>query len=56
MKKEDNQLLAIQNDLCARLRARDQARELLAPTVKGAQAKVKLADKMLMLPSHIMKD
>ena len=77
---EDDQLLAIQNDLCKRLKARDEAREravsnklheleqkhefanaqflkhfaqvseLLEPTVKDAQAKVKLADKMLILP------
>ena len=77
---EDDQLLAIQNDLCERLKARDEARErvvsnklckleqkhkfanaqflkhftqvseLLEPTVKDAQGKVKLADKMLMLP------
>ena len=77
---EDDQLLAIQNDLCKRLKARDEAREravsnklceleekhefanaqflkhftqiseLLEPTAKDAQAKVKLADKMLMLP------
>ena len=77
---EDDQLLAIQNDLCERLKARDEAREravanklckleqkhefanaqflkhfaqvfqLLEPTAKDAQAKVKLADKMLMLP------
>ena len=77
---EDDQLLAIQNDLCQRLKARDEAREravsnklheleqkyefanaqflkhftqvpeLLEPTAKDAQAKVKPADKMLMLP------
>ena len=77
---EDDQLLAIQNDLCERLRARDEAREraiskklcefeqkleftnaqylkhfaqvseLLEPTAKDAPARVKLADKMLMLP------
>ena len=77
---EDDQLLAIQNDLHKRLKARDKAREraisnklheleqkhkfanaeylkhfsqvseLLEPTVKDAQARVKLADKMLMLP------
>ena len=77
---EDDQLLAIQNDLYERLKARDEAREravsnklceleqkhefanaeflkhfaqvseLLEPTAKDAQAKVKLADKMLMLP------
>ena len=75
---EDDQLLAIQNDLCERLKAGDEAREravsnnlcelgqkhefanaqflkhfaqvskLLEPTAKGAQAKVKPADKMLM--------
>ena len=78
---DDDQLLAIQNDLRERLKARDKAREravvrklleleqkhkfanaqflkhfaqvseLLEPTVKNAQAKVKLADKMLMLPA-----
>ena len=78
---DDDQLLAIQNDLQERLKARDKAREravarklrefeqkhefanakfikpfaqvseLLEPTVKDAQAKVKLADKMLMLPA-----
>ena len=78
---EDDQLLAIQNDLRERLKARDDEREravtrklheleqkhefanaqflkdfaqvseLLEPTVKETQAKVKLADKMLMLPS-----
>ena len=78
---DDDQLLAIQNYLRERLKARDeereravirklhkleqkhefanaqffkhfvQASELLEPTVKEAQAKVKLADKMLMLPS-----
>ena len=77
---EDDQVLAIQNDLHERLKARDEAREravsnklckleqkhefanaqflkhfaqvteLLEPTAKDAQAKVKLADKMLMLP------
>ena len=77
---EDDQLLAIQNDLCKRLKARDEAREraiskklrkleqkhefanaqypkhfaqvleLLEPTAKDAPARVKLADKMLMLP------
>ena len=77
---EDDQLLAIQNDLHERLKARDEAREsavsnklheleqkhefangqflkhfahlseLLELTAKDAQAKVKLADKMLMLP------
>ena len=77
---KDDQLLAIQNDLHERLKARDEAREravsnklceleqkhefantqflkhfaqvseLLEPTAKDAQAKVKLADKMLMLP------
>ena len=77
---EDDQLLAIQNDLCERLKARDEAREravlnklckleqkhkfanaqflkhfaqvseLLEHTAKDAQAKVKPADKMLMLP------
>ena len=77
---EDDQLLAIQNDLHEKLKARDEAREraipnklheleqkheftnakylkhfaqvseLLEPTAKDAQAKVKLADKMLMLP------
>ena len=77
---EDDQLLARQNDLCERLKARDEAREkavsnklckleqkhefanvqflkhlsqlseLLESTAKDAQAKVKLADKMLMLP------
>ena len=77
---EDDQLLAIQNDLHERLKARDEAREraisnklheleqkhkfanaeylkhfaqvseLLEPTAKVAQAKVKPADKMLMLP------
>ena len=77
---EDDQLLAIQNDLCKRLKARDEAREravshklrkleqkpefanaqflkhfaevseLLEPTAKDAQAKVKLADEMFMLP------
>ena len=77
---DDNQLLAIQNDLRERLKARDKKREravtrkfikleqkhnfanakflkhfaqvseLLEPTVKEAQAKVKPAEKMLMLP------
>ena len=77
---EDNQLLAIQNDLHERLKASDEAREraiskkllvleqqhefanaqylkhfaqvleLLEPTAKDAPARVKLADKMLMLP------
>ena len=77
---EDDQLLAIQNDLCERLKARNEAREravsnklckleqkhesanaqflkhfaqvteLLEPTAKDAQAKVKLTDKILMLP------
>ena len=77
---EDDQLLAMQNDLHESLKARDKAREraksnklheleqkhefanaeylkhfaqvseLLEPTAKDAQAKVKLADKMLMLP------
>ena len=77
---EDDQLLAIQNDLHKRLKARDEAREraiskklheleqkhkftnsqylklfaqvseLLEPTAKDALARVKLADKMLMLP------
>ena len=76
----DDQLLATQNDLHERLKAKDEAREravsnklheleqkhefansqfvkhfaqvseLLEPTAKGAQAKVKLADKILMLP------
>ena len=78
---EDEQLLAIQNDLHQRMKARDEAREraissklpelekmhdfantqylkhfaqvseLLEPTAKDASARVKLADKMLMLPS-----
>ena len=78
---DDDQLLAIQNDLHKRLKARDKARkravakklceleqkhefanaqflrhftqvsELLEPLVKEAQAKVKPADKMLMLPA-----
>ena len=78
---EDDQLLAIQNDLHERLKARDetreravsnkvcklekkhessnaqflkhfaQASELLEPTAKDAQAKVKPADKILMLPA-----
>ena len=77
---EDDQLLAIKNDLHERLKARDEAREraiskklceleqkhkfanaqylkhfaqvseLLEPTAKDAPARVKLADKMLMLP------
>ena len=77
---KDDQLLAIQNDLCERLKARDEAREiavsnklhelaqkhefanaqflkhlaqvseLLEPTAKNDQAKVKPADKMLVLP------
>ena len=77
---EDDQLLAIQNDLHERLKARNEAREraisnklhelekkheftnaeylkhfaqvseLLEPTAKDAQVKVKPADKMLMLP------
>ena len=81
MGKEDDQLLAIQNDLHEGLKARDEAREravsnklykleekhefanaqflkhfaqvseLLKPTAKDAQAKVKLTDKMLMLPA-----
>ena len=76
---EDDQLLAIQNDLHERIKARDEAREkaiskklceleqkhefanaqylkhfaqvseLLEPTAKDAPARVKLADKMLML-------
>ena len=78
---EDDQLLAIQNDLHERLKATDEARkravsnklheleqkhefayaqflkhfaqvsELLEPTAKDAQAKVKPADKMIMLPA-----
>ena len=78
---EDEQLLAIQNDLQQRMKARDEAREreisnklrelekkhdfantqylkhfaqfskLLEPTAKDATARVKPADKMLMLPS-----
>ena len=82
---EDDQLLAIQNDLCKRLKARDEAREralsnklceleqkhefanaqflkhftqiseLLDPTAKDAQARVKPVDKMLMLPSLFEK-
>ena len=74
---EDDQLLVIQNDLCERLKARDEAREravsnklheleqkhefanaqflthftqvseLLEPTAKDAQAKVKSVDKCL---------
>ena len=77
---EDDQLLAIQNDLHKRLKTRDEAREraisnklceleqkhefantqylkhfaqvseLLEPTAKDALARVKPADKMLMLP------
>ena len=77
---EDDQLLAIQNNLHERLNARDEAREraiskklgkleqkhelanaqylkhfaqvyeLLEPTAKDTPARVKLADKMLMLP------
>ena len=77
---EDDQLLAIQNDLHERLKARDEARErtilkklhkleqkhefvnaqylkhfaqvseLLEPTAEDAPARVKPADKMLMLP------
>ena len=67
---EDDQLLAIQNDLHERLKARDKAREraisnkfheleqkhefanaqLLEPTAIDAPARVKPADKMLMLP------
>ena len=80
---DDDQLLAIQNDLREGLKARDEEREravtrklhelekkckfansqflkyfaqvseLLECTVKEAQAKVKLADKMLMLPPLI---
>ena len=78
---EDEQLLAIQNDLHQRMKARDEAREraisnklqelekkhdftntqylkhfaqvseLLEPTAKDAPARIKLADKMLMLQS-----
>ena len=78
---EDEQLLAIQNDLHQRMKARYEAREraiskrlhkleqkhefantqylrlfaqvseLLEPTAKDAPARVKPADKMLMLPS-----
>ena len=78
---DDDQLLAIQNDLRERLKARDEARERavsrklpeleqkheftnaeflehftqvsksLEPTVKDSQAKVKPADKMLMIPA-----
>ena len=78
---EDGQLLAIQNDLHQRMKARDKAREraiskklceleqkheftntqylkhfaqvseLLEPTAKDAPARVKPADRMLMLPS-----
>ena len=81
MDVDNDQLLAIQNDLRERLKTRDKAREravarklceleqkhdfanaqflkhfaqvseLLEPTVKDVQAKVKLADKMLMLPA-----
>ena len=77
---EDDQLIAIQNDLHERLKARNEAREraiskqlceleqkheftnaqylkhfaqvseLLEPSAKDAPARVKLADKMLMLP------
>ena len=77
---EDDQLIAFQNDLCKRLKARDEAREkaiskklceleqkheftnaqylkhftqvleLLEPLAKDAPARVKPADKMLMLP------
>ena len=77
---EDEQLLAIQNDLHERMKARDEAREraiskkvceleqkheftntqylkhfaqvleLLEPTAKDTPARVKPADKMLMLP------
>ena len=80
MGKEDEQLLAIQNDLQQRMKARDEAREraisnklhelekkhdfantqylkhfaqvseLLIPTARDATARVKPADKMLMLP------
>ena len=80
MGREDDHLLEIQNDLCKRLKARDESREkpvsnklheleqkheftnaeflkhftqvseLLELTAKDAQAKVKPADKMLMLP------
>ena len=74
---EDDQLLAIQNNLWDRFKARERAvfnklhkveqkhefantqflkhfaqvSELLEPTAKDVQAKVKLADKILMLPS-----
>ena len=78
---EDEQLLAIQNDLHLRMKSRDEAREraisnklcelekkhdfittqylkhfaqvseLLEPTAKDATTRVKLTDKMLMLPS-----
>ena len=78
---EDEQLLAIQNDLHQRMKVRDEVREraisnnlrelekkhdstntqylkhfaqvseLLEPTAKDATARVKLANKMLMLPS-----
>ena len=81
---DDDELLAIQNDLRERLKARDKEREravvrksceveqkrkfasaqflkhfaqvseLLEPTVKEVQAKVKPADKMLMLPILLM--
>ena len=77
---EDDQLLAIHNDLCERMKTRDEAREraiskklreleqkhefannqylkhfaqvseLLEPSAKDAPARVKPADKMLMLP------
>ena len=94
---DGDQLLAIQNDLRERLKAREEVREravsrklhkleekhefanaqflkhfaqvseLLEPTVKNGQAKVKPADKMLMIPAlfdgekpekakHITKD
>ena len=78
---DDDQLLAIQNDLRERLKVRDEAREravsrklceleqkheftkaqflkhfaqvseLLEPTVKDGQSKVKPADKMPMIPA-----
>ena len=78
---DDDQLLAIQNDLRERLKARDEAREravsrklheleqkheftnaqflkhfaqvseLLEPMIKDGQAKVKPADKMLIIPA-----
>ena len=76
MSVDDDQLLAIQNDLQESLKVRDKAREravarklheleqkhnflkhfaqvseLLEPMVKDGQAKVKPADKMLMLPA-----